>query len=338
MRKLLIILLVVLGCDGPGGIEIVYAPHTVLDIPVVADVDGTPDIADPMVIKVGETWYLYATNAKTGQQVWSSGDLSVWRDEGMAWQPTPGSWNAGGQVWAPHVHLSGGKYYLYYTANMMVGVAVSGSPTGPFEEVLDHPLVGGGFGGVGDGVFAYADSPNPLLDFQEFSIDAFLLETGDGELYLYSTRYTPLSEIQVIRMENLVTPSGEPPVVVAKPDVFSWEALVNEGPWVEEHGGRYYLSYSGNGADLENYALGMAVGDQPAGPFEKLGTNPFLHKNPDADFWGPGHHCIVDGAFGDRLLFYHTKVFRDEGFERRLRYVPVSYDDQGVFGLDVPHP
>lgn len=318
--------------------EITYAPHTVLDIPTTIDVDGAPDIADPHVIKVGDTWYLYATNAKDGQQVWSSEDLATWKPQGMAWTPTPGTWNEGGQVWAPHVHAGGGKYYLYYTANTMVGVAIADSPTGPFEEVYDHPLVGGGYGGVGDGVFRWAESGDPEYDFDEFSIDAFLLVTSDDELYLYTTRYMPLSQIQVIRMKDLVTPSGDPPVVVLEPDVQSWESLVNEAPWVEEVDGVFYLTYSGNGADLQDYGLGLAVADHPTGPFEKQTDNPFLKKNPEAEFWGPGHHCIVDGAFDDRLLFYHTKVSTGKGFDRRLRYVPVSYQDDRTFQLDVPQP
>src|SRR5262245_21155712 len=82
---------------------IVYEPHQVLAIPA----DG--DIADPDVIRIDGTWYLYATNTQIDFEVWTSDDLAIWRSGGKVWTPTPGSWNQArnlGGAWAPHVQAT----------------------------------------------------------------------------------------------------------------------------------------------------------------------------------------------------------------------------------------
>jgi beta-xylosidase len=320
------------------GPTITYLPHTVLDIPAEQDLLGLPDIADPHVIKVNGTWYLYATNTKRNLSVWSSDDLSTWKRHGPIWEPTPGTWNEPFEVWAPHVQVEDDGYYLYYTANRMIGVAFAENPLGPFVDLLDHPLVGGGYGGVGDGSFEYVDTETPLFDFEEFAIDAFILAGPSGERTFYCTNYLPLSVIRATPMLGAAEVDDSGWQVLAEPDVHSWEGLVNEGTFVLEHGGTYHLMYSGNGADLPEYGLGIAVGSSPLGPFAKRDDNPFLHANPEASFFGPGHHGVVEGAFGDLLMFYHTKVGDAQEFNRRIRYVPLSFLPDGELSMSVAQP
>ncbi len=310
------------GCVPPAP----YEPHTVLDVPAGPDIEGVVDIADPHVIRVGDTWYLYATNSKRTLPVWASTDLRRWEERGVAWQPTEGTWNARGEAWAPHVQVGDDGFYLYYTADKQIGVACSATPEGPFEELYDHPLVGGGFGGVGDGVFEYRDTAAPDWDFEEFSIDAFVLAAADGSLTMYATSYTPLSTLVAMPMADLRTVVPEDKVVVLEPDVQSWELHVVEAPWATEVDGRVVLTYSGNGADRPDYALGAAVADGPLGPFERVEGNPFLVADADKAFYGPGHHSLAPGYCGDTLLFYHTKVSASLGFERRLRYAPLTFE------------
>ena len=75
-----------------------------LSIPTDQGGNTETDIADPHVIRVGDTWYLYPTNKKTNLEVWSSTDLVTWTWEGVIWEPTPGTWNEAGEAWAPSVH------------------------------------------------------------------------------------------------------------------------------------------------------------------------------------------------------------------------------------------
>jgi GH43 family beta-xylosidase len=220
----------------------------------------------------------------------------------------------------------------------MIGVAFSESPLGPFVDLLEHPLVGGGNGGVGDGVFKHAGTEDSLLDFEEFAIDAFVLAEPSGARTFYCTTYSPLSVIRATPMKSATELDDGSWKIVAEPDVHSWEGLVNEGTFVLQHEGTYHLMYSGNGADTPDYALGIAVGASPLGPFARRADNPFLHANPEASFFGPGHHCVVEGAFGDLLMFYHTKVGTDVSFDRRVRYAPLAFGPDASITLPVPQP
>ena len=303
-----------------------YQPHAVLNIPAEGD------MADPHVIKVGCSWYLYATNDKEGLDVWVSDDLATWRHLGRVWERTPGSWNDQGEVWAPHVEAAEDGYFLYYTAYMQIGVARADGPEGPFVDVYDHPLVGGGHGGVGGGTFA----GNRLSDFREYAIDAFVLRTSGGDLALYHTAYDPLSHLLVQPLSDYTTLEGADATEALRPLTDTWEAAVVEAPWVLEQGGRYHLMYSGNGANTADYALGAAVGDDPYGPFDRYPDNPWLEKDPEATFWGPGHHSVVAGARGDLLAFYHTKSGSEVAWDRRIRYVPVSWSSTGRLQMDDP--
>ena len=326
MRYLALLALAPLGCgDGAGtaATPLAYAPHTELAIPA----DG--ELADPHVIKVGATWHLYATSTKDRLEVWQSEDLRVWRPGGTVWEPTPGTWNAEGEVWAPHVEVAEDGYYLYYSAAMRVGVALSGSPLGPFVELYDHPLVGGGYGGVGDGVLAHGWP----LDLDDYAIDAFVLRRADGSLFLYFAAYSPLSCICASRLLDYATLADEPPVRVLCPDPAGWEGLIVEGPWIVEHEGAIHLTFSGNQADTSSYGLGGARSEGPLGPFERYPDNPLLRTDAEAGIFGPGHHSLVEGAHGDLLLFYHTQRTAKQGWDRRIRYAPVSFGDDGLLSL-----
>lgn len=208
----------------------------------------------------------------------------------------------------------------------MIGVAWSPSPEGPFEEIYDHPFVGGGYGGIGDGVFESTDPSDLTGDFEEHSIDAFVLRASDGSLTFYATRSTPMNTIIAMPMVDMRTVVPEEMVLIAEPDWTSWEGFINEAPWVTEIGGRFVLTYSGFGADRAGYSLGVAVADSPLGPFEKTDDNPFLSQNPNLEFYGPGHHALSAGWCDDLLIFYHTKVSADQSYERRLRYAPIEFD------------
>lgn len=302
-----------------------YQPNTVLDIPA----DG--DIADPHVIKVGATWYLYATNAPHELLVWLSEDLRHWRSGGAVWKPTPGSWNDGQGVWAPHVQIAaGGSYYLYISANLRIGVAHADNPLGPFVDVLDHPLVGNGYGHVGNGIMG--DTP---LDYDEHAIDAFVLADDNGSLTLFFSAYDPLSKIYAIPMLDYTTLVDVAPKLVLATDA-AWEGVIAEGTWVEKHDGRYHLMYSGNIYLTTNYAIGVAEAENVLGPYQKYADNPLLHTDMDAGFFAPGHNSLVAGFGADRLIFYHTKLTDSTGADRRIRYAPIRFGSDGQIKLTEP--
>lgn len=300
------------------------SPHRALDVPAEGD------IADPHVIRVGDTWYLYATNAPDELRVWHSQDLETWTFGGAVWKPTPGSWNDGQGVWAPHVQPApDGTFYLYVSANLRIGVAQASSPLGPFVDVFDHPLVGNGFGQVGNGVLG--EKP---LDFEERAIDAFVLDDG-GALTLFFSAYDPTSKLYATPMLDYTTLADVEPKLLLSPSE-TWEGLIVEGSWVEKRGDRYHLMYSGNIYMSTSYAIGVAEADAPLGPYARYPENPILATDESKQLYGPGHHSVAPGLDGEPVIFYHAKLTPEVGADRRLRRAPLELDAAGR--LTVPAP
>src|SRR5689334_11106305 len=72
--------------------------------------DGGP--ADPDVILVDGTYYLYPTTHGHGYDAWTSTDLVNWKPRGRVFNAPHGG------AWAPdvfHNKRGDGKFYLYYT-------------------------------------------------------------------------------------------------------------------------------------------------------------------------------------------------------------------------------
>src|SRR5947207_915704 len=107
--------------------------------PIIAD----RTLADPDVIKVDNTYYLYATSSGRGYEVFVSTNLVDWKNKGWAFRDQRGG------AWAPDVFYNSttrggdGKLYLYYTDSASggewdnhkeIGVAVGKSPLGPFAD------------------------------------------------------------------------------------------------------------------------------------------------------------------------------------------------------------
>ncbi len=161
-----------------------------------------------------------------------------------------------------------GRFFLYYTANSAIGVAEAAGPLGPFTN------------------------PRKLFDS---SNDAHLFCDG-GRLYLYFVQL-PGFRITVQEMAGPTEKKGQPRVVL-QPES-DWEirnGRVTEGPWMIKHGGRYYLLYSGSGANTPDYAVGYATADDPLGPFTRADHNPILHRSEG--LFGPGHGCAIRDRAG----------------------------------------
>lgn len=299
---------------------------------------------DPEVLRVGDRWYLYGTTSGDGFEAWSSEDLASWRYEGFVWRPTPGSWNAEkdtlGGFWAPNVVADpDGGFLLYYSAALRVGVARSESPAGPFVDLLDHPIVGGGYGGVGDGVIWPIDGLlGDVVNQDDYAIDAFALNTSSGERYLYfSYRPSPgFSVIGVVQLSDAATVVPGSLRRVLDASLLSWEGINREAPWVEERDGRFWLTYSGSLYFTTCYAVGEAVADSPLGPFRRVADGPFLADDPAIGFYGPGHHSFTTGPDGNQLIFFHTRNEPVGQVPRPARWAAVEHDPAGLTRLVDP--
>jgi xylan 1,4-beta-xylosidase len=273
---------------------------------------GSP--ADPHVIRVDGTYYLYATTHGRGFDAYASKDLVHWELKGRAFDDPRGG------AWAPDVfhNVRGdGKFYLYYTDNdakesngpfdKQIGVAVADSPLGPFVD--KGPLVGG-------------------------VIDAHLFQDDDGRYYLYYVSISDGFKIIVQPMADPLTPQGEPTQVLHPTE--PWEMAageVTEGPFILKRDGVYYLMYSGSGADSPQYSIGYATAKSPTGPFEKFAGNPIVSQKEG--LFGPGHHCVVEGPDGKLWMVYHQKYSDRKSFRRFTALDPLWFDESGVIHAKV---
>lgn len=266
--------------------------------------------ADPDVIKVGDTYYLYATTRGRGYDAYESKDLVHWENKGLAFaDPRRGAW-------APDLFQNtkgDGKFYLYYTDSMadqkpggpekQIGVAVADSPLGPF---------------VDKGVLATN------------AIDAHLFCDDNGKLYLYYVNWNGGGfKIAVQPMKDPLTKEGDLKIVLRPTE--PWEKAsgeITEGPFMLKHNGVYYLMYSGSGANSPTYGIGYATSKSPLGPFEKFEGNPIVHRGNKV--FGPGHHCVIEGPDKKLWLVYHQKWDDKINFHRFLAIDPMWFDDQGV--------
>jgi len=253
--------------------------------------------ADPHVILYQGVYYLYPTGDNVSYHVYTSTDLVHWTKKGRVFEP--GEKN----VWAPDVFVDpkDGTFYLYYTVQERIGVAVAKGPEGPFTD---------------------------RAKLCDRAIDAHLFRDDDGRLYLYYVQF-PGFRITVQRMKTPLEKEGDP-VELLKPTE-PWEmksGSVTEGPFILKHQGTYYLIYSGTGANSPNYAVGYATAKSPTGPFAKHAGNPIVHRGDGV--FGPGHGCVTRDAKGNLWHVYHQQQDEIPGWKRFLCIDPLWFDDQGV--------
>jgi arabinan endo-1,5-alpha-L-arabinosidase len=116
-----------------------------------------PVLADPTVIRVGETFYAYGTEDNWGEEggyhlvpVIKSEDLVHWELVGNSMDKKP-SWKSRGGIWAPDVTQVGDEFWMYYSfstwgdPNPGIGLAIATRPEGPFVDqgkVFDSEVIG----------------------------------------------------------------------------------------------------------------------------------------------------------------------------------------------------
>ena len=286
-------------------------------------VEDAGRLADPVVIRIQDKYYLYAT----GGLAWSSDDLVHW-DYHRVTMPE------GSDIAAPGVFAYQG--YVYLTGNYS-GLFRSRDPLGPFEYFgdftdengrrLDSDLCKGCRNG---GVF-----------------DPMILVDEDDRVYLYyagrSVNGVYGVELDTTDLRKLLGPAEH---FFHFETSHTWERYGNrneysgaswvEGPWMTKRKGTYYLQYAAPGTDWTTYAVGVYTGKNPLGPFTYYEGSPILvHRNQMIN--GCGHHSVVEGPDGTVWAFY-SLLYRNWNrmFERRIGMDPVGFDEQGNMFIDGP--
>ncbi|SCG76221.1 Glycosyl hydrolases family 43 [Micromonospora echinaurantiaca] len=258
------------------------------------------DAPDPQAIQVGDTWYLFHTNAGgRNVPVLSSPDLVDWTPVGDALPELPG-WADAGKTWAPEaIQLAPDRFLLYYTVagrelgRQCVGRAVASTPQGPYRDDSTGPLIcQAELGGSIDA------SP-----FRDTDGSLWLLWKNDGnaigvDTWLWSQRLS----------DDGLSLVGEPTRLLKQTE--PWEGTLIEGPFLHRQDDRLFLFFAANAYDRAEYAEGYAVCESPTGPCVKAAENPILKTNEVAS--GPGHASMVVKD-GRTWLLYHAWPPGQEG-------------------------
>lgn len=278
------------------------------------------DFPDPDVLKVGDTYYAYATNINTGGaniHAAKSKDLVNWEIIPDVLPRLP-SWAVQdyGWVWAPEVNIppSGNGYIMYFVdrfaigkdGTQCIGVATAASPEGPFEPDDKGPLIcqvdqGGS---IDPSIFVDEDGKRYILWKNDGN-------SGGGQTWIY---------IQEISDDGL-TLLGEPTRLITADQI--WEGVLVEAPTLWKHAGKYYLFYSANAYNDQRYAVGYAAAFTISGPYTKP-KDPLIKTNLAAGLVGPGGQDIVIGPHGGEWVLIHG--WSPDGY-RRLYLYPLTWQD-----------
>lgn len=180
---------------------------------------------------------------------------------------------------------------------------------------------------------------------------AFFVD-DDRKLYMYngSSNQYPLYGVEMNR--KTFQPIGtRKELLLLNDERYGWhrfgEHLDNtflkpfvEGAWMTKYKGKYYLQYGAPGTEFSGYADGVAVSDNPLGPFTHQ-SMPFSYK-PGGFAKGAGHGATFTDKWNNYWHISTIVISVKNNFERRLGLWPAGFDKDGVmycnqaFG-DYPH-
>ena len=245
----------------------------------------------------------------------------------------------GGFIWAPEIHLVGGKWFIYF------GAGTSEDHWKIRLYVLEN------------------DSANPLEgEWTEkgqidTGMDSFTLDpttfVQDGQQYLVWAQKDPKmdpqvhSNIYIAKMDTPWSITGKP-AMLSTPE-FPWECVrfkVNEGPEVLQKNGRIFITYSASGIGSE-YCMGMLTADASAdllGPKSwTKSPEPVFKSSPENSQYGPGHNSFTTLPDGRDVLVYHDRdheisgdPLKDKNRHERAQLIGWKADGTPDFGVPVP--
>jgi len=263
-------------------------------------------IADPFILLHKGTYYAYGTSRDDGFEVYVSQDLNNWKkhtDLALSQADSYGEkW-----FWAPEVYYNSESktFYMYYSAEEHICVAISESPLGPFKQVERKPMRA------------------------EKAIDSSLFIDDDGTPYLFFVRFINGLTIWVAQLESDLTTIKENTLKKCLEATSDWELQqdrVTEGPSVFKYNGIYYLLYSANNYQSRDYAVGYATASSPMGTWSKSTDNPVLHK-PGMKLVGTGHGSIFFDKNGNFKYVFHSHFSTTKVHPRQMNITDMAIDD-----------
>ena len=261
-------------------------------------------LGDPFILLHNDIYYAYGTNADEGIEVYTSPDLATWEKQSKLALHKDDTW-ADRWFWAPEVYLVNGKFYMYFSADEHISVAVADAPEGPFRQTEKKPMLEG-----------------------EKSIDNSLFIDEDGKPYLYFDRFNDGLNIWVAELEDDLQTLKENTLTKCIHVSQTWEEVwprVNEGPYVLKHKGIYYMTYSANSYESPFYGIGYATADSPMGPWTKYDKNP-IYQKPDT-LVGIGHGALFTDKAGKLRITFHAHHNQQHTHPRNMNIADVTFTE-----------
>ncbi|KAI9879909.1 MAG: hypothetical protein M1830_006576 [Pleopsidium flavum] len=283
------------------------------------------NFADPSIIKVGNTWYAFASNDRgdakdhkaPNVQISTSTDFKKWskpdgKEDAL---PDPGCWTQKGplggrdaDVWAPHVveipnphKLPGSQFVMYYSARQQensnshcISAAVATDIKGPYlarsQPIACHNSQGGAVDPAG-----FQDSDGKL--YVVYKVDGN--SKGHGGACgntVKPIQATPIM-LQGLRDDG-VTPVGEAKQILDRSDA---DGPLVEAPNIVKRDNMYYLFFSSQCTTDPNYDTSYATSKELCGPYKKT-DKPLLVAGGDLGLVGPGSSTVTPD--GENIVFH----------------------------------
>ncbi len=257
------------------------------------------ELADPVVLAEGDTWYLYSSAGL----MWTSEDF------GGTWRHVPVQEEA---AYAPAVVKFRGKYYLCTSGGPL---SVADSPTGPFRTLGNFDLK------------SFSSDPQ-----MPQTLDPALFVDGD-RLYLYwGCCAKPKSvwgvELDPAEPRRALAPGSAVCLVEFDKENYPWFANLIEGAWVFKRNDTYYLTYATYGTSDSRYCWCAMKGSGPLGPFAAQKRNPFFMTEKGL-VTGTGHGSIWRDRNGDWWINSCVSVAAYHGFERLIAQDRLFFEPDG---------
>lgn len=275
--------------------------------PIIPDM-----IADPSIVKFGDTYYCYATTDGYGRGLATSGPPVVWKSKDFVNWSFKGVFfpSAKNQLyWAPSkVVKANGKYYLYPTLNTHIYAAVSKSPEGPFRLVNGADTLQGPSAAV------------PMVTMKgprnSKGIDAEIFTDDNGQAYMYwAQRGVSKLNKDMISLDSVVN------IVDTKRRGYS------EGPIVFKRKGIYYYLYTMDGNENYKYAYVYSK-ESPIGPWIYPEKDIIASTLRSAGIYGPGHGCVYNEPKTDNYYFVYLE-FGIGGTNRQVWADKLLFNEDG---------
>lgn len=287
--------------------------------------------ADPEILYAEKTgkFYIYPTSdgftgwSGTYFKVFSSPDLVHWKDNGEILRlGTDVQW-ANRNAWAPCIiekKINGAyQYFYYFCAAQKIGVAVAGSPTGPFTDI-GRPLID--------------KFPPGITGGQQIDPDVFT-DPVSGKSYLYwGNGYMAGAELN----EDM-TSIKDSTLKVLTPD-----QTFREGVYVFYRKGTYYFMWSENDTRDENYGVRYGTASSPLGTITIPENNQVITKNKTAGIYGTGHNSVLQIPGTDNwYLVYHRFNYPNginwgeaAGYNREVCIDKLDFNEDGTISQVIP--